>query len=50
MNNYTLSRLVYRDWEDYDEWALEVGEHPITWTAIMARSACLSFRANSEAE
>lgn len=43
-NDSLVGEYLYADLEDYDQWALNVREHPVTWTAIMARGAYLSFK------
>ena len=49
MANDSPYRYMYTPLNDYNQWSLNVREHPATWTAIMARGACLSFKAHSDA-
>ena len=48
-NDPPFRENIYTDLDNYNQWALNLREYPVTWTAIMARGACLGFKAHSNA-
>lgn len=48
-NEPPFREYIYSDVDDYNQWSLNVSKRPVTWTAIMARVACLGFKERSDA-
>ena len=49
VNEPPFREYIYADVDDYNQWSQNVSRRPGTWTAIMARAACLGFKERSDA-